>query len=135
MNLEQLSEYCCTLPSVSTAEIAAPGNIFRFKVDKQTFAYYKTSEPQLGRFSLRVDADRFWELTDQQNTPYPIQPARYMARFHWITIIDVTTIPEHWLQDWLLGSYHQAVSRLSKKRQRELSDQLASIPRPAATDN
>ncbi|MEH6626490.1 MAG: MmcQ/YjbR family DNA-binding protein [Motiliproteus sp.] len=135
MELTQLSDYCCSLPAVTTAEIGTPGNIFRFKVDKQTFAYYKTSDPQRGRFSLRVDAERFWELTDQENTPYPIQPARYMARFHWITIIDVAAIPESWLQDWLLGSYRQALSRLSKKRQRQLLDQLPLTPSPAATHN
>ncbi len=139
MNLCELSDYCCSLPGVRTQESEHPGNIYRFLVDKKLFAYYKTSEPQRGRFSIRVDPERYWELTDQNNylfksydpnnsyAPYPIQPARYMARFHWITLIEVNAIPEEWLQNWVLGSYHQAVSQLSKKRQREINSALSQL--------
>ena len=103
MDLSLVSEYCRSLPGVTTLEKRHPGNTYRFLVDKRGFAYYKTSAPQQGRFSLRTTPERYWELTDQENSPYPIQPARYMARFHWITIVDVSAIPDDWMHDWILG--------------------------------
>ena len=60
-----------------------PGNILVYSVAGKTFAYFKTSEPEQWRFSFRVTADRFLELTDMPG----VKPARYMGRFHGVTII------------------------------------------------
>ena len=123
MTLEELSHFCCSLPAVSTTEIPPPGNLFRFLVDDRAFAYYKTSEPEKGRFSLHVDPERFLELTDQPG----IKPARYMARFGWVTIVEVQCIPDLWLRQWLLDSYRHAVRRLGKRRGGQLLNRLDQL--------
>ena len=53
------------------------------------FAYFKTSEPEQWRFSIRTTPERFMELTDVPG----IKPARYMAKFHWVTIVNKAVTP------------------------------------------
>lgn len=94
----------------------APSNILSYKVGDKKFAYFKTSEPEQWRFSFRVSPDRFLELTDQPG----IKPARYMHRFHWVTVVDVESMPEAYLTELIRWSYGKALSSLTKKAQRAL---------------
>lgn len=116
MNTEQLQQRCRSFPASSETLHGAPSNVLVYSVGNKTFAYFKTSEPERWRFSLRVDSDRFLELTDRPG----VKPARYMGRFHWITIVDVQTFPESYLLELLQGSYDRACASLSGKRRREL---------------
>ena len=117
MNLDDVSQFCRALPGCEERLIAHPGNIQLFEVHGKQFAYYKTSEPECGRFSLRVTPERFLELTDQAG----IKPARYMQRFHWVTVVDVQRLPDLELQALIRGSYRMVVERLSKKHQATLA--------------
>ena len=65
------------------------------------------------QFSVRVDPGRFLELTSVEG----IKPARYMARFHWVTIVDVRRVPPAYLRELIAWSYDKALSRLSKRKQ------------------
>ena len=62
------------------------------------FAYFKTSEPDQWRFSIRVTPDRFVELTDVPG----IKPARYFARFQWVSIVNSQSLFEDYLQELIL---------------------------------
>jgi len=73
MNIEQLKEFCKSLPSSIAEELGHPSNLLSYKVKDKKFAYFKTSEPEQWRFSFRVTPDRFLELVDQPG----IKPARY----------------------------------------------------------
>jgi len=114
MNTEQLKELCLSLPDAVSTELGAPGNLLSYAVQGKKFAYFKTSEPQQWRFSIRVNAERFLELTDQPG----IKPARYMHRFHWVSIVSVSHVDEQYLTELLYWSYHRAVQSLSKRAQR-----------------
>ena len=74
------------------------------------FAYFKTSEPEQWRFSIRTSPERFLELTDVPG----IKPARYMAKFHWVTIVNVKAVPADYLQELIACSYTKAVTRTRK---------------------
>ncbi|MET1079995.1 MAG: MmcQ/YjbR family DNA-binding protein [Pseudomonas sp.] len=117
MTLDDVSQFCRALPGCAERLVASPGNIQLFEVHGNQFAYYKTSDPERGRFSFRVTPERFLELTDQPG----IKPARYMQRFHWITVVDVQSLPDPDLQALIQGSYRMAVERLSKKHQATLA--------------
>ncbi|MCJ8340091.1 MAG: MmcQ/YjbR family DNA-binding protein [Pseudomonadales bacterium] len=114
MNTEQLKKLCLSLPGAVCKELAAPGNLLSYSIQGKKFAYFKTSKPQQWRFSLRVTAERFLELTDQPG----INPARYMHRFHWVSIVNVSTVDEDYLTELLLWSYHRAVQTLPKRAQK-----------------
>ncbi|WP_457096695.1 MmcQ/YjbR family DNA-binding protein [Lysobacter sp. P5_B9] len=98
-------------------------NILVYNLGEKTFAYFKTSEPERWRFSVRVTPDRFLELTDMPG----VKPARFMARFHWVTIVDVRRMPEAYLTELVTWSYRRALGSLSRKRQRELAGDMAGM--------
>jgi len=113
MNTERLKDFCKSLPSSIMEELGHPSNILSYKVKGKKFAYFKTSEPEQWRFSIRVTPDRFLELVDQPG----IKPARYMHRFHWVTIVNVQSINEDYLKELIRWSFDKAVSSLPKKVQ------------------
>jgi len=113
MNVTSLKEFCRTLPSSTEEGSGSPSNVLSYKVHGKKFAYFKTSDPEQWRFSFRTTPDRFLELTDQPG----IKPARYMHRFHWVTIVYVKAMNEENLKALIDWSYQKAVSSLPKKVQ------------------
>src|SRR5438270_4112822 len=61
------------------------------------------------RFSVRVAPDRFLELTGMPG----IKPARYMGRYHWITIVKVDSVPDDYLAELVEWSYRKEIGRAS----------------------
>jgi predicted DNA-binding protein (MmcQ/YjbR family) len=113
MNVEQLKELCRGFAGAVETLYDDPSNILVYAVGGKTFAYFKTSEPERWRFSTRVSPDRFVELTDIPG----VKPARYMGRFHWVTIVKVNGFSEAYLTELVQWSYRKALGSLSKKKQ------------------
>ena len=116
MNVSQVKACCAALPGGEASMHGAPANILSYKVKGKKYAYFKTSAPEKWRFSIRVTPQWFLELTDQPG----IKPARFMGRFHWVTIVEVAEIDEAYLRQLIQYSYDKAVSGLSKKLQNEI---------------
>jgi predicted DNA-binding protein (MmcQ/YjbR family) len=112
MDTSQLKAFCAGLPGASHLLHPEPTNVLSYRVGDKTFAYFKTSEPERWRFSVRVTPDRFIELTDVAG----IKPARYMGRYHWVTIVDVERVPADYLIELVEWSYQKALGSLSKTR-------------------
>ena len=89
MNVSQLRKFCGTLPFATERLLAPPYNILVYALDDKFFAYFKTSEPEKWRFSIKVTPDRFLELTGMPG----VKPARYRGRYYWVTIVDVRRFP------------------------------------------
>jgi len=113
VDVAAVKEHCNGYPAASSALFGPPSNVLSYSVGEKQFAYFKTSEPEQWRFSIRVTPERFLELTDVPG----IKPARYMARFHWVTIVDVRTVPVDYLQELIAWSYTKALTSLSKRQQ------------------
>lgn len=118
MELFDIQQLCTSFPGAEAVETGPPANVLTFKAGGKPFAYFKTSEPEKWRFSVRTTAEWFLELTELPG----IKPARYMGRFHWITIVDATTFREDLLQELITWSYQKAFSSLPKKTQKQLMD-------------
>jgi predicted DNA-binding protein (MmcQ/YjbR family) len=116
----RLKKYCASLAGASSTLYGPPSNILVYTVGDKKFAYFKTSEPEKWRFSIRVSPDRFIELTDVPG----IKPARYMGRFHWVTIVDPHSLPAKYLAELIDWSYHKALGSLSRQRR----DELMALP-------
>ena len=116
MNTQNLKKLCASFPGAIETLSPAPSNVLVYAVGGKSFAYFKTSDPEKWRFSVRVLPERFLELTD---TP-GIKPARYMGRFHWVTIVKVESMPEDYLTELVQWSYRKAFGSLSRKKQAEL---------------
>jgi predicted DNA-binding protein (MmcQ/YjbR family) len=46
-----------------------------------------------------------------------VKPARYRGRFHWVTIVNVSSFPASYLTELVEWSYQRALASLSKARQ------------------
>ncbi|QNA87762.1 hypothetical protein G4G28_03480 [Massilia sp. Dwa41.01b] len=112
MNVEELKLFCQGFPGVTETRYAAPPNMLVYSVGDKKFAYFKTSEPEKWRFSTRVSPDRFVELTGIPG----VKPARYMGRFHWVTIVHVDRFPPAYLTELVEWSYRTALDSLSKAK-------------------
>ncbi|HSX62861.1 MAG TPA: MmcQ/YjbR family DNA-binding protein [Tahibacter sp.] len=116
MNVRQVKTFCRGLPATRERLLGAPENILVYSVGAKNFAWFKTSEPERWRFSFRVTPERFVELTDMPG----VKPARYMARFHWITIVDVATFPAGYLRELVVWAHGRAAGGLTRRRRLEL---------------
>ena len=113
MNVEELKIFCRGFVGATETIYGEPSNILVYSVGGKNFAYFKTSEPEKWRFSTRVSADRFVELTDIPG----IKPARYMGRFHWVTVVKISQFPAAYLAELVEWSYRKALGSLSKTKQ------------------
>jgi len=114
MNVRQLKQFCRGFGGATETLYEEPYNFLVYAVGGRKFAYFKTSHPEQWRFSTRVAPDRFIELTDVPG----VKPARYRGRFHWITIVSVSSFPALYLEELVEWSYRRAFASLSKSRQR-----------------
>ena len=122
MNVDAVKLHCSRFPGASSKLYGPPSNVLVYSVRNKQFAYFKTSEPERWRFSVRATPDRFLELTGVPG----IKPARYMARFHWVTIVDVRRVPADYLRELIDWSYGRALASLSKRQQLAVADARAS---------
>ncbi len=117
MNVDELKEFCAALPGAQAVAYGPPSNILVYEVAGKKFAYFKTSTPEQWRFSLRASAERFIELTDMPG----VKPARYMGRFHWITIVEVARFPAAYLAELVQDSHARAVASLTRAQRAALA--------------
>lgn len=125
MDVATIKELCSNYPGAISTLYGPPSNVLVYYAGGKKFAYFKTSEPEQWRFSIRTTPERFLELTDVPG----IKPARYMGRFHWVTIVDVSTVPFEYLQELIRWSYAKAVTRPQRAARRNLGINHAKNPR------
>jgi len=125
MNVPETQRHCRTYRGVREIAHGEPWNVLVYVVGDRRFAYFKTSEPERWRFSVRVTPDRFVELTDMPG----VKPARFRGRYHWITIVNVESFPSGYLVALVEGSYRRALEAQPKRRQIEILGKPSS---PAA---
>ena len=104
MNVTQLKAFCRGLPGATEKLYDDPYNFLVYAVGGKNFAYFKTSDPERWRFSLRVTPERFVELTDVPG----VKPARWRGRWGWITIVDVARFPGDYLMTLVEASHERA---------------------------
>ncbi len=112
MDVTGTQDYCSRLPGASSTLYGEPSNILVYYAAGRKFAYFKTSAPERWRFSLRTTPGRFLELTDIPG----VKPARYLARFHWVTIVDVARFPEAYLVELIDASHALATAPRRPRR-------------------
>ena len=117
MTVDELKQLCRGFVGATEVMHGAPSNVLTYAVGEKNFAYFKTSEPEKWRFSIRVSPDRFLELTGMHG----VKPAKYMARFHWITIVKVGHFPPDYLAELVGCSYRIALGSLTKTKQRSIA--------------
>jgi predicted DNA-binding protein (MmcQ/YjbR family) len=112
MKVAQLKRFCRRFANATETSYGEPYNFLVYSVGGKKFAYFKTSDPERWRFSIRVTPDRFIELTDIPG----VKPARYRGRYGWITIVDVSTFPATYLRELVDSSYERVFASFRNSR-------------------
>lgn len=114
MTAAQLEALCGHWPGV-TRDIKW-GYDLVFSVGGKMFVVTPGDGSEGGRLSFKVEDERFLELTDQPG----IIAAPYMARAHWISVIEPQRFATAELEAFIRTAYTLVRAKLTKKLQAEL---------------
>ena len=89
-----------------------------YSVGGKMFVVMCTLGPERGRFSFKVDTDRFLELTEQPG----MMPAPYMARAFWVGVTEPERFATAELEAFVKRSYELVRANLPKKTQAALGE-------------
>lgn len=87
-----------------------------FSIAEKMFAVISLDEAPFEHISFKAGPTRFLELTDRTG----IIPAPYMARHHWVSVIEPKALTKKALLELLGSSRDQVVAKLPKKIQLQL---------------
>ncbi len=96
--------YCLAFPAVTQEE--KWDEDLRFSVGEKLFCMICKNEPH--RISLKCRLEDFHRLISQPG----IVPAPYLARYHWVQIRSLDTLPVHELQSLVQNAYDLVVSSI-----------------------
>lgn len=97
------------------------GSDLVFSVGGKMFCVIDTAPAETGgsgRLSFKVEDARFLEYTDRPG----IVPAPYMARAHWISLLEPDALPDAERDALIRRSYELVRAKLTKAAQRELGE-------------
>lgn len=114
MNLEELRKFSLSLPHVN--EDIKWGNDLCFLVGDKMFCVINIG----GIFgaSLKVTSEEFEILTEREG----VEPAKYLARYKWISVKEENALSEKEWQRLIEQSYQLVKSKLPKKKLKELGE-------------
>ena len=113
MDIEQVRAYCLSFPHVT--EKVQWGYDLVFKIGGKMFAVV-VLEAAPHCMSFKCTPEKFAELIEQDG----IEPAPYVARYHWVALERFDALGERELKALLRHSYQQVLEKLPKKAREKL---------------
>ena len=114
MNLEELREYCLSLPHV-TEDMPFGEDVLVFRICNRIFVLTNLESVPL-RVSLKCDPERAIELREQY--PDKITAGYHLNKKHWNTVL-LESLPLTLIKEMIQLSYDQVLTKVPKK-EREL---------------
>ena len=114
MDIESVRAYCLSFPHAT--ENVQWGNDLCFKVGGKMFAVAALDGTAKYCMSLKCTPEKFNELTEQDG----IDPAPYVARYHWVALETFDVLPARELKALLKNSYEMVRDKLPKKVRAQL---------------
>lgn len=100
MNIEELRDYCLSLPDVEEAQPFGP-DVLVYKVKGKIFLLTGLDQNPI-RFNVKCDPEKVEELREQ----YPcVLPGYHMNKKHWNTIVADGSVSRKQLLSWIDDSY------------------------------
>lgn len=115
MTIEQFREYCLSLPHAT--EDVKWGNDLTYCIGAKMFAVTGLDMGENISVTVKTTPERFAELTERDG----INPAHYVARYHWITIENSNAIGDKELENLIKDSYKLVLEKLPKKLRAQFS--------------
>lgn len=110
MNLEELREYCLSLPHV-TEDMPFDDDILVFRICNRIFVL-TSLETKPFRISLKCNPERAVELREQY--PDKIVPGYHLNKKHWNTVF-LEDLPPVLIDEMIQHSYDQVLAKVPKK--------------------
>jgi predicted DNA-binding protein (MmcQ/YjbR family) len=120
MDIEQVRAYCLSFPHVT--ESVQWGNDLVFKIGGKIFAVTVLEGASKYCLSLKCTPEKFAELTEEEG----IDPAPYVARYHWVALQRFSVLSEKELKALLREAYDLVLEKLPKKARAELEGKGAA---------
>ena len=121
MDIEQVRAHCLSFPHVT--EVVLWGNDLVFKIGGKMFAVIGLEAASDHCLSFKCTPEKFAELIEEEG----INPAPYVARYHWVALERFDALSEKELKAMLRTAYDLVLAKLPKKLRAELEGK--SIPK------
>ena len=115
MNLEELREYCLSLPHV-TEDMPFVEDILVFRICNRIFVLTSLESVPL-RVSLKCDPERAIALREQY--PDKIVAGYHLNKKHWNTVL-LESLPLTLIKEMIQHSYDQVLAKVPKKEKEAL---------------
>lgn len=109
MDVEQIRKFCLSLPN--TTERIQWGNDLLFCIGGKMFAVVGLDPKYSVKMSFKCTPEQFAELVEVDG----INPAPYVARYHWVALEDLDVLPQRELKELLKTAYQLVKDKLPKK--------------------
>ena len=114
MDLASLREFCLSLPHAT--ENVQWGEDLVFKVAGKMFTVVGLDSVP-NTFSFKCTPEEFAELVEREG----IMPARYAARYHWVTIMRSDALEQGEIRRLIRKSYNLVWEKLTRKTREALT--------------
>jgi predicted DNA-binding protein (MmcQ/YjbR family) len=114
MNFDAIREYCLSLPH--TDEIIQWENDLLLRIGGKMFTVLSLDAAAPYRMSFKCTPEEFSELIERDG----IDPAPYVARYHWVALKSFGVLPPAELKRLIRDSYEMVKGKLPKKALAEL---------------
>lgn len=113
--------FCLTLPH--TTEDVQWGHDLLFRLAGKIYCVANL-EPGLSptKIAFKCTPEKFAELVEVEG----IIPAPYMARNHWVAMIEMDALRQAEIKELIQNSYRLVLEKLPKKKQAELSGKIVT---------
>lgn len=118
MSFDAIREYCLSLPHVT--ERVQWDNDLLLCIGGKMFTVMALDAAAPYRISLKCTPEEFAELTELEG----IDPAPYVARYHWVSLKSFGALPQAELKQLVRDSYEMVKGKLPKKVLAELEPGL-----------
>lgn len=115
MNVEDLREYCLSLPHVEES-FPFDDETLVMKIGGKMFAYIPLEKTD-ACINLKCNPELAIELREKYNS---VQPGFHMNKTHWNTVYVSTEITENQIKEWIKHSYELVKAKLPRKIKMDL---------------
>lgn len=109
MNLEEVREYCLTLPRV-TEDMPYGPDVLVFRIEGKIFMHLWLGS-DIAKIAIKLEPERGEELRDQYSA---FTPAFHMNKKHWSDVIVDEGFTNKQVEEWIHESYELVRSKLPK---------------------
>src|SRR5438552_2774183 len=119
-HIDWVREFCLSLPH-ATEDVQWENNLL-FRIAKKMFCIASLEPAARVKFCFKCTPEKFAELVEIEG----VIPAPYMARNHWVGIVERNALRQPEIKELIQNSYRMVLEKLPKKLQTELGKKKSS---------